>query len=641
LVHVGLIWPHYFVGSFGDDAGYILTGKALLAGEGLTGHVGGGTLVASVYLPGYSALLVPLLWLWPHTFDPLRLLSVACYGALFPLTWVYLGRRRLGDATRVAALAVLALGPVLATFGSMVMAETPFLVLFLVLLLLVDRWDTEERALTGNGVAVVLAAAGLVWLKEAGIGVVAGLALWLLLRRAPAFKVKVAALVGGVAALLAPVLVARLAAGVPVAGSLYTEQLGGYYHGGLLGRLIHVVPHSLWQMLSTALPATLVPYGSPLPYFGHDPDIWKVLSWQVTVLTIVGAVVWARRHRDATVAMVPVYLAMTLLWPAVNERRVILVLPVVAAWYVVGAKAVWDTVWDRVVRRDSHHPTGRLAGLTATAVVVVAGLVVVPLSLQLPRDYLFARGVDSSHFQGSRYVQILSQLGPSSQVVETDYPTSTALFTGHRTAGAAFLDTVTTCDASTARADLAAADAGYLLLGYLNKPFLFDSPCLLSLATSNSWAVRLLQTSRDGASVFELIGPGTGHPDLRDLVAAGTETTATAGAARVTEWDWGGSEPVTQVSVGEAGSPGSTTSVLVQLQGANGVWRTVTGADSAVGDGAGVAPYLLASLPSGTQATALRVVISGSGGASGPGAAAGSPGPADVHALGPIPGATS
>ena len=37
LVHVALVAPHYFVGSFDDDAGYILAARALLAGHGLTG----------------------------------------------------------------------------------------------------------------------------------------------------------------------------------------------------------------------------------------------------------------------------------------------------------------------------------------------------------------------------------------------------------------------------------------------------------------------------------------------------------------------------------------------------------------------------------------------------------------------------
>ncbi|HEY3810123.1 MAG TPA: hypothetical protein VGL49_01720 [Acidimicrobiales bacterium] len=632
LVHVALVAPHYFVGSFDDDASYILTARALVAGQGLTGHIASGAGVAAVYPPGYSALLAPLVWLWPHTFVPLRLLSTVCYAALFPLTWIYLGRRRIGEGTRTAALVVLALGPPLATYGSMVMAETPFLVLLVLLLLLVDRWDAQARILTRAGLGVVAAAAALVWLKEAGIGLVAGLVLWLLLRGAAARR-KAALVAVGVAALLAPVVIVRLATGVPVAGARYSQELGGYYQGGLVDRLVHVAPHALWQLLSTALPATLVPYLSPLPIHGHTPDLWKVLSWQVTVLTVIGAVVWARRHRDAAVVMVPIYLAETLLWPYINERRVILVLPLLAAWYVLGAKTVWDTVR---ARRGRTRAAPRLAGgwpalaRPATAGALAVLIVVAPLAAQLPRDYLLNAGQSTSHFEGSPYAGILAQLGSPTDVVETDYLYSTALFTGHLTAGTAFTETLSSCYVPGALAAIASDNAGYLLVGDLNKPGNLDSPCLYGAAASGSWAVELLHTNRDDASVFELVGPGTGHPDRRDLTAAAavTETAGPAAAPSVTlTWQWSHLQPVTQVSVGAAGATG-TTSVTVQLRVADGAWQTVAAARSSVGDGPGAVPYLLATLPAGVDASALRVIVHGVTTAT----------VSDVHALGPTVG---
>ena len=111
LLHVALVAPHYFVGSFDDDSGYILAAKALLAGHGLTWLMPNGATVGGSYPPGYSVLLAPLLWIWPHTYVPLRLLSVVCYAGIFPLTWIYLGRRRVGDGVRLATLFILALGP--------------------------------------------------------------------------------------------------------------------------------------------------------------------------------------------------------------------------------------------------------------------------------------------------------------------------------------------------------------------------------------------------------------------------------------------------------------------------------------------------------------------------------------------------
>jgi hypothetical protein len=627
LLHVALVAPHYFVGSFDDDASYILTARALLTGHGLTAPIANGTIAAGSYPPGYSALLAPLLWLWAHSYLPLRLLSAVCYAGLFPLTWLYLGRRRVSDGVRVATLLLLALGPPLATFGSMVMAETPFLVLLMTLLLLVDRWDRQDPAWTWTGLAVVGAAAGLVWLKEAGIGVVAGLVLWLLLRRSRHRIRRAAMVAGGTIALLLPVVVARLSAGVPLAGSRYSQELGGYYQGGLLDRLVHVAPHALWQMLSTALPATLVPYLTPLPIQGHDSDVWKVLSWHVTILAVIGAVVWARRHRDAAIVIVPVYLAETLLWPYINERRVILVLPVLAAWYVLGAQALGRAAWTAWTARTRRpRPGARTWWPVSAGATLAAALVVVPLLAQMPRDYLVGYGQDTSHFGGSRYALMLSRLGTPADVVETDYLSSTALFTGHETRNLAFLDTLTSCTPAEVRLALAQDQAGYLLLGDVNKPGLLDSPCLYAAATSSPWAVQLQRTDRDHASVFELIGPGTGHPDLRELTGpAPSFRSIGANGTSVVEWDWGLLAPVTQVSLGEARAATSTGSVTVQLRQGDGQWRTVAASASAVGDGKGAAPYLLASLAR-QEASGLRVVVTGGGAAT----------VADVHALGPV-----
>lgn len=600
LVHVALVAPHYFVGSFDDDASYLLAAKALASGHGLTTHLSNGTVMAGLFPPGYSALLAPFVWLWPHTYAPERLLSTACYAGIFPLLWVYLGRRAIRESLRTATLLLLALGPPLATYGSMVMAETPYLVLLLVLLLLVDRWEGQPKVWTATGAGVVVVAGALVWSKEAGVGAVAGLVLWYLLRAGS--RAKGLFVAGGVAVVLSPVVAARLLAHVPLAGSRYSQELGGYYHGGLVDRLVHVVPQAFSHLLSTALPATLIPYLSPWPINAHWPDLWKVVSWQVTILCAVGAVVWWRRHRDASLPIAGVYLAETLLWPYINERRVILVLPLLAAWYAVGAHQVWT--WGR----DRWRPVpARAAGAAFAAL-----LILVPLVAQAPRDYLFGWNQHSSHFAGSRYVSLLSALTPPSSVVETDYVSSTALYTGHRTAATAFDNSVNSCDDSLVQAGIAADDAGFLLVGAVNKPGLLDSPCIYGVAADSDWAVPLMHSTRDLTTVFELIGPGTGHPDLANLLS---RATTTSGPTELV-WQWATPHSVSQVSVGEAAvATGATTAVQVQLETGPGTWRTVATANEAVGDGAHDAPFLLASLPAGTTATGLRVMVDGPAGA--------------------------
>jgi hypothetical protein len=634
---VALVAPHYHVGSFDDDASYILSAQTLLHGHGLTGRLASGQTVVGLYPPGYPALLVPLVWLWPHSFLPLRLLSVACYAAAFPLTWVFLDRRRVAGGVRVAALTVLALGPPFATFGSMVMAEGPFLVALLVLLLALDRWHEQARTFTAAGAVTIVSAAGLVWLKQAGIALVGGLILWTLLKR---WRHGLA-LAAGVGLSLLPVVVARLSSGVPLAGSRYSTDLGGFYQGGVLSRLHHVLPAATWHMFSTAIPATLIPYLEPLPIRGHWPDLWKVVSWHVSVLALIGAVRWWRRYRDATAAMILLYLVESVLWPYVNERRAILFLPLLVVWYVMGAVAVWQAGrWLGARVRPGLAPRWPVAARAGAAALVTA-FVLVPLVAQAPRDYLFGWGQSSSNFGGSRYASLLAHLGRPSDVVESDYQSSTALFTGHATNWTAFGDTPWgLCYAPLIQTAVRQDDAGFMLVGDVNKPGVIDDACLAAVAEASTWSVPLLHTSRDNASVFELIGPGTGHPDVTNVLAGAMESLGTDGTTYTAEWDFGPASQLSQVSVGEAAAPaGVTTSVGIELRRADGSWFTVNRTDRRIGDGAGAVPYVLDSFSPPVTATAMRIVVVGTE-AAGPGS---DPGPlmGEPAALGPAVGAAA
>jgi hypothetical protein len=641
LVHVWLISSHYFVGSFDDDGSYLLTAQAVLHGAGLDGHLASGASVVGAYPPGYPFLLVPLLWIWPHTFTPERVFSAVAYAAVFPLLWAYLGRRKIGDVVRFTSLLLLAVSPVMATFGSMVMAETSFLVLLLVMLILADGWHpgAGSRVLSPRGIAVIVAAAGLVWLKEAGVGIVIGLALWYLLNRDWR---KSLAVFGGFVLLMLPVLVARAVGSVPLAGSRYSQELGNYYSGGLVHRLDHVLPTSFVHYFSYALPATLIPHGSPLPGHGDWHIVWGFVAGQAVVFTVLGLLIAIFRHRDAAVVAIPVYAAETLMWPEVNERRVILILPIIAAWYALGVVSTVRWLLARIAERPArsrvrpafYRPLS-LAGIGLLAAAAIAA----PQAVQFPRDYLYALHQSSSHPGGSRYMSILAAVGQPSTVIETDYESTTALYTGHLTANAAFVTTIQHgCNPQAVFQAFTADRAGYLLIGTVNRPKVIDSPCLFRQAVSSpSTAVRLLRTSRDQASVFELIGPGTAHPDLSNLLA-GSEVSSTAplgyagnpflgagdlpGMSTVLtpvngqstlSWTWGQNVTLDQVSVGEVGllGGGSLSGVSLEVQRANGSWVAVADAPGLVGDGG--APYLLGQFPANTRALGMRLVVRSTG----------------------------
>jgi hypothetical protein len=651
LWHVWVVSKRYFVGSFDDDANYIITARALLDGQGLTGHLVSGASVVGAYPPGFSFLLVPLLWIWPHTFVPERLLSAVLSAAVLPLLWIWLGRRRLSDPVRFGTLVLLVLSPTYATYGSMVMAEMPFILLLILLLLLVEPWQGDAPVLGPRGIGVIVAGAGLIWLKEAGVALVIGVALWYLLRRD--WRRTLAVAVGSVILLL-PFLIARAVGHVALAGSRYSQEIGGYYSGGLVHRLFHVVPHSLGKYFSTALPATVVPSGSPLPQSGFWGGLLSLLAWQVGIFVVVGLLVAIWRHRDVAVVAIPVYVAETLLFPYINERRVILVLPVIVAWYVLGVVTCgrWLlTVGAPRVRVATDYLRAPVVWRSAVAAVLVLAVIGYPLARQFPRDYHYNLGEDTSHPQGSRYMSILAALAPHSTVVESDYLNTTALFSGHQTGNTAFVDVIKAvaagkCTVASAQAGFTADEAGYLLLGNLDDPRAVDNGCLEAVASTprpTTFAVRLLRTQDGDASVYELIGPGTAHPGLHDLVPAATKTATgpTRSVANVAQnrfdspgtstvvdpvhgratltWSWTPGTPLTQVSVGEVrttegrrpvtaeASGDAVSAVTLQVEQRPGRWTSVADAPGAVGDGG--APYLLAQLPAGTRARGMRLLV--------------------------------
>jgi hypothetical protein len=454
------------------------------------------------------------------------------------------------------------------------------------------------------GVLVVCAA--MVWVKQAGIIVVGALILWLLLRRLWA---KAGLTAVGVAVLIAPFIIARATLGTALIGSRYSEEFGGPIAGGLLGRIVHL-PSSVWRLMDFAIPRTFVPPPTGFSFDRISIDVVNVAGVAIAVLAVLGAVAWWRRCRDAAPLVVGGYLAGTLAYPFVNERRVILVAPAIAVFVAQGAEVLWRWIGRREIGQ------GRIGRRT----IFVAGAVVLALlAAQFPRNYLLDLGADTSHPDGSAYMALLGQLGGPSDVVETNYVWSTALFSGHQTGASAF---VSPCLPEALQTALSADRASYLLSAALNQPGVVGNDCLLGYLSTDPAAVRLLRTDRDLASVFELIGPGSPNPGLRDLTwhvpptadhplaqepeapqspsdEAGTYPTVEGGTALT--WTWNTPEPVTQVSLG--GVSGHVTGESIALRSAAGEWTPVA---------SGTEPFLVRQT-AGLEATAVRVIVQGDG----------------------------
>lgn len=650
LLHTLLVVPYYHVGSFDDDGNYLMAAHVLAAGGGLTSAMPSGARVVAYYLPGYPLLLVPVVWAFGSALWAPRALSALCVALLYPLVWTWLGRKEVRPAVRTGVLVVLALNPVLATYSSMVMAEAPFLAVFMLALLALGTWERllaagDRRAGAAWAAVLSVLLAYLIWLKEAGVGFAIGLVLYLLWRRwwRPALGVA-----AGVGVLMVPGLVARLVVGGSALGNRYAGEISSAGRGGFVHQVISEVAGNIWTYLQSTLRQSVTPVGSPLPNHGPVFDLLALAGGTVPLFIAVGAVAWYRRHPRAETWMLAVYFAETLAYPYINQRRVILALPVVITWYTVGAVATGRWAWHRARRALTHRAAvlGTAVPVVATAAVLLAA---VPTASAFDRNYMYRQGVQSSEFAGTPSMTLLKAVGVPSEVVETDYRGSVGYFTGHRTAWYAFTSTTDygplpgrgRCAVAAVNRYFHDDDADFLFLGDVNVPGLLDSPCLMSLVSRRPTAqrlgaVRLLSSNIDHESVFEMVGPGSTQPGLVDPTAFASP----AGASHVTlapngqgdaggtaylvasrggrarfDWRWAKAVKVSQVTVGSVTSTAPITAVSVWLRtkGPTGAhWEEVATADGAVGD-AGKAPYLLANLRAGLVAEGLRVTVTTSG----------------------------
>jgi hypothetical protein len=635
IVHTASVASTYHVGSFDDDGNYLMAAHVLASGGGLTAIMPSGARVVANYLPGYPLLLVPLIWAWGSALGPPRLLSALCTCALYPLLWVWLDRRGLKPGPRTAVLVLLALNTVLATYSTMVMAEAPFLLVLVLALLALERW--ERRPGWPWATVEVVLLAFLVWLKEAGIGLAVGLVAYELWRRRPRRAMGLGA---GVGALLLPGLVARLVTGAAAVGDRYAGEISNTGNGGL-AHVPHLVVSDIWAYGQSVLRQSVLPTGGQLPAHGPVHMLVVVVGVTVPVFSVVGSVAWYRRHPTGESWMVWAYFAETLFYAFTNQRRVILVLPVVVLWYVFGA-----CVCGRALLALGGRSVSRAAvALSVVVAVLAAG---VPTAAGFTQDYMYGAGQQSSQFVKSSAMALLKALGSPSSVVETDYRGSVAYFTDHRTAWTAFTATTpygpfaadNRCSMPVVQSALAADDAKFLTVGEFNLPWLMDSPCLLHLVSTPRTAaalgaVRLLSIRLDQTSVFEFVGPGTSQPGLVDHTGTAPATphqpvklapdgqgdtggVAYRARARAGEadFDWAWPTPVTlsQVSVGLVTSTAPLRSVAVAIEVPGGKWDTIASTLGAVGAvGGGGAPYLLAEMPSGRHAVAIRVSAQTSG----------------------------
>jgi hypothetical protein len=581
-VHVALVAGHYVVGSFDDDGHYLALAKAFVHGKGYVDTSIPGSPVETLYPPGYPLLLVPLVWLAGTAVWPLRLMSALAFLGCFPLLDRLLRRHQLSTGLRLASLGLLALSPTAATFGSEVMPEAVFLLVLLGVLLALPQWEVEQRVLSWRGAMVALGAPYLLLLKAAGLPMLAGVLGFLLLRRQWR---RLGLTIGASIVMLMPLVLVRMASG-PVVGQRYTHEYG------LAGPLSRAVWNGVRLYVTDAIPTTLVPtMGAGL--HGHNLALDALLGflrWSAALLVAVGWFSWLRRRIDVTVLIVPLYLAETVPFPFINQRRVVLLLPLVVAWYVMG--------WGNVVAACRRWSEARAPlGWMRHAAVVPVVLIVPVLAWQLPRDYLLHRGESTPAARGSGYVAALREMTPPGWSIATGYQWTIADLTGRTANNVAHLSTSCPAgqpaDATRLRSLFVQHHVGVVLDAWVKWPYNIDNACVLATMKAVPWAVPVYQGS-DESTVFALIGPDTPRADLHVVLDQPTSIASRTDLP-------GGPVRVREVSVVV---PAGTRAAVLQLHTAGSGWVTIPARLTPPARG----PRLLhAVLPAGLVADAVRV----------------------------------
>lgn len=416
------------IGIFYDDAIYLLTAKALAAGQGYVYPHLPGTPDAIHYPPGWPLVLAAAWKLAPRFPENVALLKLinpvmlAATGAGMVVAGRRLFRLDAGIALAAALAAVTSI-PVLA-LANVLLSEPMFLALLFPVLLACERLVRQPAERDEVRLAIVAAAltAAIVLTRTiAGVAFIATVMVLLLDRRWRALLgYAVAFLV-----LMLPwqVFVWRASAGFPdeLRGSYgpYLEWvLDGYRAGGwpFLRDVVAQNAGDGWRMVGA--------FVSPLATGAarHALTALAVLTLFVSIATA-----WGARAARITALALFGYLLAVVMWPYQTERFLWAAWPLV----VLVATAGLVTMWQSARRRMDTGAASRVisAGVALAALLLVVGH-------ETYNIRALARGwADSASEQMTRWTLPIAQYvatepGWAGQVIAADASAMVALYTG-------------------------------------------------------------------------------------------------------------------------------------------------------------------------------------------------------------------
>lgn len=323
----------YYVGFFNDDAFFLIGARSLLEGRfAELNHPAAPPLIQ--YLPGYPLLLAPLVGLFPGTFLPCQLLSVAMVLASI-LLFHRLTGGELPEHARIAAAALLALNPLTVSLSGTVLSGVPTLLLTLILLLGARAAWPHDRP--GPWLALGLGTAAAFYLRPTGAAFMLALPLALLLERRwkPALYCAAAAFPCAAAWLIRNYLLRGH-------GLIYAAEFAAPHHGAPSWSLVQ---DNLLYYLRDLFTRTLLRW--PWAGGGGAAAGAAVLAAAGSVLTAYGILKTGLRGWRAFGAIYAVAYATAILgWPKQSGRYLLPVLPFALLWLFAGLGSL-ERRWKR------------------------------------------------------------------------------------------------------------------------------------------------------------------------------------------------------------------------------------------------------------------------------------------------------
>lgn len=364
-----------------DNSSYVVLGQALAQGRGYVMVNEPLAPAMSLYPPGYPLLLALVLQAAGAVADPLRAVAplklVAVFFHLASLPVLYaLARRRRGLLVAGAATLLFAVNPGMLTLATEILSETPFILLALLGLLILD-WSVEtpdgSRRWWGLLAAAALCLAAAYYMRTAGLAMLAAAPLFLILRRRRRGGL---ALGAALTALALPWFLRSSAPPTPetpffarsyihqvLALAPYSEQ------NATLGDLIGRVFANSWTYAVRILPETM------LPHLERLGPLAGAAALLVAALVVLGFVLELRRGLHASELAVAAYwLSLSLFVWVLGFRYVAVILPFAFLYLLVGVQWCAQRLADGVRRWRTALPA--LAVGLAACVLLVSALAV-------------------------------------------------------------------------------------------------------------------------------------------------------------------------------------------------------------------------------------------------------------------------